>query len=442
MKNIFYGCLVLTLILIASCEEDRDDLLIVTTSDIVFEVEDNLMVGDTIGLVPATSNKGSVIFAITSQTPEGAFEIGENYGDLTVKDASLFDAEVNPQMTATISVTKEDIVKTSNITVNLTSALPCFEVDLSPWEGMLLVESDLDTRTITATASECGILVLSGVDPLAQFCELELEIEMQLIPDSLDPNIGTAIIAPFTYPCDVGFDVLNTQATGTYNISEGIFDMDFMDEFGTGSLTISIVDGSPIGIDNDGDGVLADDDEDDTDPCLPAQKEGYADFDASNDIWAMADCDGDGVNNGDEFINDTDPYGTGDMSCSTADISVWEGILTVEEEFFGDIFTTTVEGTSGDCGLLTLTGDLLNFDCDAEFFPDIEFTLTPESENATNGTVNAEQQLLTCFSVEPEDEFEATGTYDEETKIIVIDYILTTEGSDETTEGTITIKKE
>ena len=47
-----------------------------------------------------------------------------------------------------------------------------------------------------------------------------------------------------------------------------------------------------------------------TDPCDPAQVAGYTGYDATNTIWAAADCDADGVINATEVANSTDPYNT------------------------------------------------------------------------------------------------------------------------------------
>ncbi|MBU2945544.1 Ig-like domain-containing protein [Zobellia uliginosa] len=66
----------------------------------------------------------------------------------------------------------------------------------------------------------------------------------------------------------------------------------------------------PYNIDTDGDGVQDDVDNDPLDPCDPAQAPGYSSYDASNAIWAAADCDNDGVTNGTEVTNSTDPYST------------------------------------------------------------------------------------------------------------------------------------
>ena len=64
--------------------------------------------------------------------------------------------------------------------------------------------------------------------------------------------------------------------------------------------------------DSDGDGIVnsaeisAGTDKDD--PCDPEQEAGYTGYNAESTLWSMSDCDSDGVNNGDEIDNSTDPY--------------------------------------------------------------------------------------------------------------------------------------
>jgi len=60
--------------------------------------------------------------------------------------------------------------------------------------------------------------------------------------------------------------------------------------------------------DCDGDGVTNNIDTDVFDPCAPIQIPGYTGYDATDPIWAAADCDGDMELNGDEVSQGTDPY--------------------------------------------------------------------------------------------------------------------------------------
>ncbi|WP_396638431.1 gliding motility-associated C-terminal domain-containing protein [Maribacter sp. R77961] len=67
-----------------------------------------------------------------------------------------------------------------------------------------------------------------------------------------------------------------------------------------------------ISEDTDGDGIDNDteiaNNFDQNNPCDPAQQAGYTGFNGGNPIWRAADCDNDGVINGEEFDNGTDPY--------------------------------------------------------------------------------------------------------------------------------------
>jgi len=64
--------------------------------------------------------------------------------------------------------------------------------------------------------------------------------------------------------------------------------------------------------DTDGDGVSNSEEEvagtDPNDPCDPVQNSGYTGHISSNTLWSTADCDADGVANGVEISNNTDPY--------------------------------------------------------------------------------------------------------------------------------------
>ncbi|MDT0608624.1 hypothetical protein RM706_16435, partial [Croceitalea sp. F388] len=82
---------------------------------------------------------------------------------------------------------------------------------------------------------------------------------------------------------------------------------------GTGQADVSSVNGAVTSgeCDDDGDGVInSTDGVNASDPCLPLQAAGYTGYDASNAVWAAADCDSDTILNGAEDTNGTDPYNT------------------------------------------------------------------------------------------------------------------------------------
>ncbi|AEM71348.1 hypothetical protein Murru_2310 [Allomuricauda ruestringensis DSM 13258] len=66
------------------------------------------------------------------------------------------------------------------------------------------------------------------------------------------------------------------------------------------------------GIDTDGDGIKDErevlDGTNLNDPCDPIHSDGYTGYDSDNEIWVNSDCDDDGINNGDELSQATDPY--------------------------------------------------------------------------------------------------------------------------------------
>ncbi len=75
-----------------------------------------------------------------------------------------------------------------------------------------------------------------------------------------------------------------------------------------------VIGSDPYSEDTDGDGVADNDDlaevegGDPLDPCVPAQDPGYTGYVAASPVWSAADCDMDGLTNGEEFMEGTDPY--------------------------------------------------------------------------------------------------------------------------------------
>lgn len=180
--------------------------------------------------------------------------------------------------------------------------------------------------------------------------------------------------------------------------------------------------------DTDGDGIDDADEvangSDRNNPCDPTQPMDYDGFDETNAIWAAADCDGDSILNGDEVTNGTDPYTADGSSCTnTADTSIWQGNLTVMDA--GDPSSTDTATGLASCGTLELTGDWpVSFYCDAGLLPVNNVVFTPSGANDGTGTVSVERQAFEpCVDGIPY-EIEGTGTYDENTGLISIDWAL------------------
>ncbi len=114
-----------------------------SSQDYTTTVDENPTNGQSLGTVQASS-EGVVNFGITSQTPEGALNIDTSTGELTVADATLFDYETNPTITATISVTSSGNMQslTATITLNNISELSVQDytttIDENPTNGQSL----------------------------------------------------------------------------------------------------------------------------------------------------------------------------------------------------------------------------------------------------------------------------------------------------------------
>ncbi len=86
--------------------------------------------------------------------------------------------------------------------------------------------------------------------------------------------------------------------------------------------------------DSDGDGLTDSNDSHPSDPCLPVQNEDYTNFDSENEIWANADCDGDGVTNGEEVAHNTNPYVSDIPAAICQEITSSDGAVS---DFFGKV---------------------------------------------------------------------------------------------------------
>ncbi len=103
---------------ILSCNNDDEGATSspINLQDLQVTIDENPTNGQIIGTVQTDGN-GAIDFDIATQTPAGALSINSTSGELTIADATLFDFETNPEITATISA--NNVVNTANITINL-----------------------------------------------------------------------------------------------------------------------------------------------------------------------------------------------------------------------------------------------------------------------------------------------------------------------------------
>ncbi|WP_211356931.1 hypothetical protein [Phaeodactylibacter luteus] len=146
------------------------------------------------------------------------------------------------------------------------------------------------------SAADCdGDGVANGAEVSASTDPYNTDTDGDGVSDATDAN--------GTNPC------IPVQAVGYtgYDASSAIWSAGDCDGDGISNGDEDTNGTDPYNADTDGDGVNDDTDPDPLDPCSPAQPAGYAGYDVNNAVWSAADCDGDGVPNGDEVTNGTDP---------------------------------------------------------------------------------------------------------------------------------------
>ncbi|MEO9894683.1 hypothetical protein [Aurantibacter sp.] len=123
--------------------------------DLTVDIDENPTDGQVVSTVPS-GGSGASNFNITAQTPAGALSIDASTGELTVADATLFDYETNPIITATIAV--DDAMNAATATINLTNIYELSAQDLT----MDLDENPTDGQVVGAIqATGVGTLSFS-----------------------------------------------------------------------------------------------------------------------------------------------------------------------------------------------------------------------------------------------------------------------------------------
>ncbi|WP_350285741.1 cadherin repeat domain-containing protein [uncultured Croceitalea sp.] len=117
MKTLYYlkFCLILV-VFVYGCSKDSENGL--NIRDLEVTIEENPSSGLLIGNL-MSGNTDGVQFSIVNQSPENAFLLNSNTGEIRVNDASLFDFETTPQLNLTAFITDGTVDETAKVTVDL-----------------------------------------------------------------------------------------------------------------------------------------------------------------------------------------------------------------------------------------------------------------------------------------------------------------------------------
>ena len=153
-KKIFPGLIIICiLILLNSCSEDEKTeespvtIITVTASDFAITIDENPVLGQVLGMVQASTNQGSLTFTIINQLPDGALAVGNQTGELSVADPSIFDFETNQIINAVVTVENGSVIKNAAITITLNDLLEdCVHFADPNFRYVLINEPVVDTN--------------------------------------------------------------------------------------------------------------------------------------------------------------------------------------------------------------------------------------------------------------------------------------------------------
>lgn len=103
-----------------------DDIIetILTVKDFETTIEENPTEGQGLGVIEAAVNQGTLVYSLMNESSAGTLAIDDK-GNLTVKDASLFDYETLQKITATVQIKSGEIIKEVLVNVLITNVDEC-----------------------------------------------------------------------------------------------------------------------------------------------------------------------------------------------------------------------------------------------------------------------------------------------------------------------------
>ncbi len=229
--------LIILSLLCISCNKDYDNVTIISEAVVSVEnfietVEENKAEGASLGAVSATTTNGTLAYSIISQEPEDAISINPETGELSIADASVFDYEVNTEVTGVVEAKTQGASKTLVFTINITNVLdPDIKLlEISPLDVKENSPKDTLLTTVNATTTE-GDIVYALESP---------SVENALIINSASGEITIADATLFDYETIKTITVTIKASVGDiFETTELLINITDIDD----ALTINSVDG-------------------------------------------------------------------------------------------------------------------------------------------------------------------------------------------------------
>lgn len=192
---------------------------VITVTDFTGSIDENPTSGQEIGTLDATTSDGTLQFSLTSESVTGAFTL-EPTGRLLVNNASIFDFEVNPVLTAVVSVSVADVSESISVTVSVNDVAEA---------GQGLVVNDFSTTIFeNPTAGDLiGTLSASSTTGAVSFT---LATESASGAFLLDQTTGALTVGD----ASLYTVLLNPTLTGSASVTDG-------DTTLTLDITVSVV---------------------------------------------------------------------------------------------------------------------------------------------------------------------------------------------------------
>ncbi len=186
MKKILTLGAIASLVMLMNCTNtnDEDELgpaIVINVNDFSGTIDENPNQGDIIGVLNATASTGTPVFTLVSQTPDGAIEISQS-GEVSVSQASLFDFEVNQQITAIAQASLGGVSAPINITISINDVA-------EGNDGLVFNDFEIELATNLGDGDEIGTLSASST-----VGEVSFSLTSESPEGAIEVNSATGII--------------------------------------------------------------------------------------------------------------------------------------------------------------------------------------------------------------------------------------------------------